>query len=174
VRLGGRVTGSGVRGLTVILEHQRVGLDPDFTAVETTRTGSDGGYLFTIPQLWTTTRYRVRTQTETVATSPVATARSRVRVGIRPRHVSRKRARIQGSVLPAVEGTATLQMRQLGRWRRVRTVALAPGATSSRYGFTVRRVERVARRFRVMATPTGESNVRGWSRSVKAKPRPRR
>jgi hypothetical protein len=171
VRLGGRVTGSGVRGLTVMLEHQRVGLDPDFTAVETTRTGSDGGYLFTIPQLWTATRYRVRTQTQTVATSPVVTARSRVRVGIRPRHVARRRARIQGSVLPAVEGTATLQLRQGGRWRSVRTVALAPGATSSRYRFTVRRVKRFARRFRVVASPVGETHVRGWSGSVWVKKR---
>jgi hypothetical protein len=174
VRLGGRVTGSGVRGLTVTLEQQRVALDQDFTAVGTARTGSDGGYLFTIPRLWTTTRYRVRTQTATVATSPVATARSRVRVSSRARHVSRKRARIQGSVLPALEGTVTLQMRQGARWRAIRTAALSPGATSSRYGFVVRRVKRVSRRFRVVVAPVGETHVRGWSAGVKVKPRPAR
>jgi hypothetical protein len=171
VRLGGRVTGSGVSGLTVTLEQQRVGIDPDFSAVETARTGRDGGYLFTIPRLWSATRYRVVTQTQTVATSPVVTARTRVRASIRARHFARRRARIQGSVLPAVEGTVTLQLRQRGRWRRVRTVDLAPGATSSRYRFTVKRVKRVSRRFRVMARPTGGTHVRGWSGRVWVKKR---
>jgi hypothetical protein len=171
VRLGGRVTGSGVSGLTVTLEQQRVGIDPGFSAVDTARTGRDGGYLFTIPQLWSSTRYRVRTQTQTVVESSVATARSRVRTGLRARHLSRRRARLQGSVLPAVDGTATLQIRQRGRWRRVRTVALVRRATSSRYSFSVRRVRRLTRRFRVMATPAGSSNVRGWSRSVLVKKR---
>jgi hypothetical protein len=174
VRLGGRVTGSGVSGLTVTLEQQRVDIDPDFTAVDTARTGRDGGYLFTIPELWSSTRYRVRTQTQTVATSSVATARSRVRTGLRARHFARKRARLQGSVLPVVDGTATLQIRKRGRWRRVRSVALVRRATSSRYSFRVRRVKRVGRRFRVMATPAARTNIRGWSRSVKVKPQPRR
>jgi Fibronectin type III domain len=172
VRLGGRVTGSGVRGLTVVLEQQRVGLDPGFTAVGTARTGSDGGYLFTIPRLWTSTRYRVLTQTQDVATSPVATVLSRVRVTSRARHVSRRRARVQGSVLPAVDGTVTLQLHKRGRgWRRVRTALLSPGATSSRYSFSVQRVKRVARRFRVVVTPAGETHVRGWSGRVLVKKR---
>jgi hypothetical protein len=171
VRLGGRVTGSGVNGLTLMLEQQRIGTDADFTALETTRTGRDGGYLFTVPRLWTTTRYRVRTQTQTVVTSAVVTARTQVRAGVRARHFARRRARIQGSVLPAVEGTATLMLRKGGRWRRVRTVALAPGATSSRYGFTVRRLKRTARRFRVVARPAGDAYVRDWSRVVKVNPR---
>lgn len=171
VRLGGRVSGSGVRGLTVTLEQQRVGLDADFTALETAQTGSDGGYLFTVPRLWTSTRYRVRTQTQTVATSAVATVLSRVRVSSRAQHVARRRARIQGSVLPAVDGTATLQLRQSGRWRRVRTALLAPGATSSRYSFGVQRLKRVGRRFRVMVSPAGETHVRGWSPRVLVKKR---
>jgi hypothetical protein len=172
VRLGGRVTGAGVRGLTVLLEQQRVGLDADFTALDTAQTGSDGGYLFTIPRLWTSTRYRVRTQTQDVATSPVATVLSRVRVSSRARHVSRRRARIQGSVLPAVEGTVTLQLHQRGRgWRRVRTALLTPGATSSRYSFGVQRLKRVGRRFRVMVSPAGETHVRGWSPRVLVKKR---
>lgn len=172
VRLGGRVTGAGVRGLTVTLEQQRVGIDPDFVALGTARTGGDGGYLFTIPRLWTSTRYRVHTETQTVATSPVATVLSRVRVSSRARHVSRRRARIRGSVLPALEGTATLQLHQRGRgWRRVRTALLAPGATSSRYGFSVQRVKRVGRRFRVVVTPAGETHVRGGSGRVLVKKR---
>ena len=75
--------------------------DQGFSEVATARTGSDGGYLFTIPQLWSTTHYRVVTRTQVVATSPVATARSRVRVGVRARHLVRRRARIEGSVCPA-------------------------------------------------------------------------
>ncbi len=59
VRLGGRVSGAGVNGLTVVLEQERFPLDSAFSAVTTARTGGDGGYLFTIPRLWTTTSYRV-------------------------------------------------------------------------------------------------------------------
>jgi hypothetical protein len=134
VRLGGRVTGSGVSGLTVVLEQQRLLIDQDFTAAGTARTGGDGGYLFTIPQLFTTTSYRVRTQTDAVAVSPVATARSQVRTSIRARHFARKRARIEGSVQPGVDGTIVLQLRRPGRsWLRVRTATLTPAnATSSR------------------------------------------
>ena len=40
--------------------------DQDFTQVSTARTGRDGGYLFTIPALWSTTSYRVVTQTQAV------------------------------------------------------------------------------------------------------------
>ena len=96
LRLGGRVSGAGVGGMTVELQQQRFPQDQGFVEVGTARTGSDGGYLFTIPRLWTTTRYRVVTRTQVVVTSPEATARSRVRVGIRARLVARKRARIQG------------------------------------------------------------------------------
>ena len=91
VRLGGRVSGAGVGGMTVALEQQRLGVDPGFSETATARTGSDGGYLFTIPRLWTTTSYRVVTKTQVVATSPVATARSRV-TGRRPRPPRRAQA----------------------------------------------------------------------------------
>ena len=60
--------------MTVELQQQR-SLDQGFVAVGTARTGKDGGYLFTIPRLWTTTRYRVVTRTQTVATSPEVTVR---------------------------------------------------------------------------------------------------
>jgi hypothetical protein len=176
VRLGGRVIGAGVSGMTVELQAQRRGIDQDFRVADTARTGRDGGYLFTIPKLWTSTRYRVLTRTQVVATSPVATARSRVRVGIRARHFARKRARIQGSVLPGVTGTATLQIRRAGvGWQRVRDFALTPASeTASRYRFTVRRVKRFARRFRVIAAPSSAEHVRGWSRSVKVGAQPRK
>lgn len=176
VRLGGRVTGAGAAGTTVELQQLRVGIDPDFQALSTARTGNDGGYLFTIPQLWTTTRYRVRTQTQVVVTSGEATARSRVRLGIRARHFARRRARIQGSVLPGVQGTIALQLHRRGLgWRQVRTATLVPAsASASRYRFTVRRLRRGSRRFRVVALPTGEAHVRGWSSSVKVRAQPRK
>jgi hypothetical protein len=174
VRLGGRVSGAGAAGLTVQLQQQRLLIDADFQPLDTARTGNDGGYLFTIPQLWTTTRYRAVTQTQVVVTSPTATARSRVRVGIRARHHSRRRARIQGSVLPGVGTTATLQYRRDRSWRSVRSVTFTPAnETSSRYRFTVRRLKRIGRRFRVVASPTQGTHSRGWSRSVVVRAQPR-
>ena len=176
VRLGGRVSGAGVSGMTVALEQQRVPADSGFSQVDTVRTGRDGGYLFTIPKLWSTTHYRVVTRTQVVATSPVATARSRVRVGVRARHHVRRRARIEGSVLPGVAGAATLQLYRRGLgWEDVRSATLVPtDATSSRYRFTVRRLKRTSRRFRVRGEVEGGAHVRGWSRKVKVRPRPKK
>jgi hypothetical protein len=175
VRLGGRVSGAGAAGTPVQLQQQRLLIDADFQPLDTARTGRDGGYLFTIPQLWTTTRYRAVTQTQVVVTSPTATARSRVRVGIRARHHSRRRARIQGSVMPGVGTTATLQYRRDRSWRSVRSVTLTPAnETSSRYRFTVRRVKRIGRRFRVVASPTQGTHSRGWSRSVVVRAQPKK
>jgi hypothetical protein len=142
----------------------------------TARTGRDGGYLFTIPQLWKTTRYRVVTRTQVVATSPEVTARSRVNAGLRVRHHARKRARLEGSVLPAVTGTVVLQLYRPGLgWKRVRTTTLAPAdEVRSRYRFTVQRLKRTARRFRVIATPEPGTFARDWSRSVVVKTRPKK
>jgi hypothetical protein len=173
LRLGGRVSGAGASGMTVELQEQR---PEGFVKTGTARTGRDGGYLFTIPQLYATTRYRVVTQTQVVATSPEVTARSAVRAGIRVRHFARKRARLEGTVLPGVTGTVALQLYRPGvGWRAVRTVVLAPeSATLSRYRFIVQRIKKVSRRFRVIATPDPGAHVRDWSRSVVVKPRPRK
>ena len=175
VRLGGRVSGAGVAGMTVELQQQRP-QDQGFVELDTARTGRDGGYLFTIPKLWTTTRYRVITRTQAVATSPVATARSRVRAGIRARHFARKRARLAGTILPGISGTVELQLYRRGvGWDGVRTATLTPASESaSRYSFIVRRLKRVARRFRVIARPEPGAYVRGWSRSVVVKTQPRK
>jgi hypothetical protein len=175
VRLGGRVSGAGVSGMTVELQQQRP-QDQGFVEFGTARTGRDGGYLFTIPQLWTTTRYRVVTRTQKVATSPEVTARSRVNAGLRVRHFARKRASLEGSVLPAVTGTVVLQLYRPGvGWRRVRSATLAPADTvRSRYRFVVQRLKRTARRFRVIATPEPGAYVRDWTRSVVVKTRPRK
>jgi hypothetical protein len=176
LRLGGRVSGAGVAGMTVELQQKRFPMDQGFVEAATARTGRDGGYLFTIPSLFTTTRYRVLTRTQVVATSPEATARSRVRASIRARHFARKRARIQGTVLPGVTGTVVLQLHRRGLgWKRVRTATLTPAdATRSRYAFVVRRLKRAARRFRVIATPEPGAHVRGWSSSVVVKTQPRK
>jgi len=175
LRLGGRVNGNGVRGLTVTLEQQRFPLDQGFTPVDTARTGGDGGYLFTVPQLWTTTTYRASTETEGVVISPAVIARSVVKVGRRRRHVSRIRATIEGTVLPGVHGTATLQRRIGGRWRQVRSKTVAPAdELRTPYRFKVWRAKRVKRRFRVKVSPVRGAHIRGWSRPVKVKPRPRR
>ena len=175
VRLGGRVSGAGVAGMTVELQQQRP-QDQGFIEAGTARTGNDGGYLFTIPKLWATTRYRVVTRTQAVATSPEVTVRSRVRAGIRARHFARKRARLQGTVVPGVTGTVELQLFRPGLgWDGVRTATLTPASeTISRYAFVVRRLKRVARRFRVVATPEPGAYVRGWSRSVVVKTRPKK
>ena len=177
VRLGGRVSGAGVSGMTVVLEQQRFPQDQGFSRVTTARTGSDGGYLFTIPSLYTTTRYRVSTSTQVVATSPVATARSAVKVGTRARHYARRRAAIQGTVIPGVHGTATLQRYRRGiGWRQVRTKTVAPAdELRTRYRFIVYRPRKrkpsVA--FRVIMAPERGAHVRGKGRVVKVRPRPR-
>ena len=116
------------------------------------------------------------TRTQKVVTSPEVTASSRVNAGLRVRHFARKRARLEGSVLPAVTGTVVLQLYRPGiGWRRVRTAALAPAdEVRSSYRFVVQRLKRTARRFRVIATPDPGSFVRDWTRSVVVKTRPRK
>ena len=175
LRLGGRVSGSGASGMTVELQQQGP-QDQGFVKFGTARTGNDGGYLFTIPQLYATTRYRVVTSTQVVVTSPEVTARSAVRAGIRVRHFARKRARLEGTVLPGVSGTVALQLYRPGvGWRRVRTAVLTPeGETLSRYRFIVQRLKKVSRRFRVIATPDPGAHVRDWSRSVVVNARPKK
>jgi hypothetical protein len=173
-RLGGRVTGVGVGGLTVALQQQRFTLDQDFTPLATARTGSDGGYLFTIPALYTTTRYRVVTQTQVAVTSPVSTARSAVRVGARARHVTRRRATISGTVVPGVHGTASLQRYRRGvGWRQVKAKTVAPAdELRTRYVFSVRRPRKrsPAYRLRVVMLPVRGAHVRGTSRTVFVRP----
>jgi hypothetical protein len=175
VRIGGRVTGVGVSGMTVALQQQRFPVDQDFTQVSTARTGRDGGYLFTIPALWSTTSYRVVTQTRAVATSPVATAYSAVKVGAGARHRTRTWARVEGYVLPAVHGTASLQRYRIRTgWRHVKFKTVAPAdAVRTRYSFSVRRPRKQAYVLRVKISPVRGANVRGWSRTVLVRPRPR-
>ena len=177
VTLGGRVTGAGSRGMTVALQQQRFPLDQGFTDVATSRTANDSSYLFTVGPQWTTTSYRVVTRTQVVVASPVVTARSMVRVGARVRHPGRRWARVEGWVLPAVHGTATLQRYRPGLgWRRARTKTIAPAdAVRSRFRFGVWRPRRNRgwASFRVIVSPVRGAHVRGKSRVVRVKPRPR-
>jgi hypothetical protein len=164
--LGGRVSGSGVSGMPLALQVQRFPFSAGFFEVARTNTGSDGGYLFNVANLWETTRYRVVTRTSVVAVSPVVQAVSAVVVGARVRHISRRRARIEGRVLPAVGGEARLLRRSRGRWRTVARKAVVQTASGrSRYRFTVRRQGRT-RRYRVVVRPNdGGAHVSGTSRS---------
>jgi hypothetical protein len=178
VRLGGRVSGAGVSGMTVRLEQQRFPFDQDFTQLSTARTGSDGGYLFTVASLYATTRYRVSTSTQVVATSPVATVRSAVKVGARARHYARRRASVEGTVVPGVHGTATLQRyRPRVGWRTAKAKTVAPAdELRTRYRFIVwrPRKRRPAIAYRVVMTPVRGAQVRGKSRAVTVRPRSRR
>jgi hypothetical protein len=173
--LGGRVSGIGVNRIPLALEAQRFPFDAGFTEVARRRAGSDGGYAFQVAHQWTMTRYRVVTRTRVVRHSPVAEALSAARAGVRRRHTSRRRARFEGSVLPAVTGRISLQRQgRSGRWAPVRRKAIAPtDKLRSRYRFSVARLRR-ARRYRVVVVPNpGGAYVRGVSREVVVRARRR-
>jgi hypothetical protein len=175
--LGGRVSGTGAGRMPIALQAQAFPFDRDFQEIARTSTGNDGGYIFRVANLWTTTRYRVVTRTRVVAMSPVAQASSAVLAGARVRHTSRRRARVEGSAFPGVSGTARLQRRSLrsGRWFTVRRRELSPtDSVRTRYTFGVRR-ERRTRSYRVRFSPSdGGAHVTGTSRTVRVKPRRRR
>jgi hypothetical protein len=171
--LGGRVSGIGVSRIPLTLEAQRFPFDAGFTELARRSAGTDGGYAFQVAHQWTTTRYRVVTRTRVVAISPVAESLSAARVGVRRRHASRRRARFEGSVLPAVAGRISLQRQsRSGRWGPVRRKAIAPtDKLRSRYRFSVARLRR-ARRYRVVVVPNaGGSHVRGVSREITVRAR---
>ena len=100
VTLGGRVTGAGVKSMTLALEQQRFPFATGFTPVRTTHAGSDGGFLFSVDHVWGLTRYRVVTQTQTPLTSAETTVRSAPRATIGARVLSRKRAGRSGANSP--------------------------------------------------------------------------
>jgi hypothetical protein len=173
--LGGRVSGIGVSRIPLALEAQRFPFDAGFAEVARRTAGTDGGYAFQVAHQWTTTRYRVVTRTRVVTYSPVAESLSAARVGVRRRHSSRRRARFEGSVLPAVTGRISLQRQsRSGRWGPVRRKAIAPtDKLRSRYRFSLPRPRR-ARTYRVVVVPNpGGSHVRGVSREVAVRARRR-
>jgi hypothetical protein len=176
VSLGGRVSGAGISGMTLALQQEQFPFGQGFREVRTTRTGRDGGYLFTIDNLWSATRFCVVSRTQPVTTSPVVTANVAVRATIRARLRTRKRARIAGYIQPAVRGTVFLQRRRpSGRWRTMRSVFVQPAdATRTTYRFGVWRDRKVTRSFRVVIRPEPGAYVGTKTRAVTVSRRPAR
>jgi hypothetical protein len=170
VTLGGRVTGAGARGMTLALEQQAFPFATGFAQVRTTHAGSDGGYLFSVDNVWQLTRYRVVSQTLTPLASAVTTVRSKPRTRISARSLNRKRARIAGTVSPAITGELSLQRRLAsGRWVQVRRRALTGGKT---FSFKVWRARKVNRAYRVVVLPVKGAYVKTRSRVVVVSRRP--
>jgi hypothetical protein len=171
VMVGGRVSGAGVRGMTLALEQQRFPFGSRFTEVATTHAGEDGGYLFSVDHVRRATRFRVVSRTQKPLTSAVALVRSRPRTTIGAALLSRKRARVSGTIKPAVTGELSLQRWTRAGWRQVRHRAIA-GATT--FGFKVTRVRKVNRAFRVVVLPARGAYVKAKSKSVIVSRRPGR
>jgi hypothetical protein len=171
----GRLSGRAVGGATVALERQGFPFTAPFAQVGTTvLTRSDGSYRFTVGSLFATTRLRVVTRTRIVVASPVATASSALRVGARAVRLSRRRARVQGAVWPAVpRGRASLQKRSpSGRWVLVRRAGVrALDTVRSRYAFTLLRPRRTGAYRVVVVARDGGAHVPGTSRVVRVRGR---
>jgi hypothetical protein len=147
VRVSGRVQGSGVNGLTVVLEQSEFPYTAGFQPVATVRTGGRGEFRFPSRTVLIATRYRVVTRTSVAVTSSVVGANVRARVGIRRTAKTRRALTLTGRVQPGLpDGRATLQRRtRSGGWKFVRRKALStPSTTESRYRFRVRRLRRPA------------------------------
>jgi hypothetical protein len=171
VMVGGRVSGAGVRGMTLALEQQRFPFGRGFTEVATSHAGEDGGYLFSVDHVRRATRFRVVSRTQKPLASAVALVRSRPRTTIGARLLSRKRARVSGTIKPAVTGELSLQRWTGAVWKQVRHRAIT-GATT--FGFKVTRARKVNRAFRVVVLPVRGAYVKAKSKSVIVSRRPGR
>jgi hypothetical protein len=171
VMVGGRVTGAGVRGMTLALEQQPFPFDRGFTEVGTTHAGEDGGYLFSVDHVRGATRFRVVSRTQDPITSAVALVRSRPRTTIGAQLLSRRRARVSGTIKPAVTGELSLQRFGRSGWKQVRHRAIT-GATT--FSFKVTRVRKVSRAFRVVVLPARGAYVKATTKSVVVSRRPGR
>jgi hypothetical protein len=172
VTLGGRVSGFGVNQMTLALEQEQFPFGTGFSEVRTTHAGSDGGYLFSIDNVWSLTRYRVVTRTLTPLTSAVAAVRVAPRTTIATRTLSRKRARVAGTIRPAIIGELSLQRRlATGRWAQVRHRTIT-GAKS--FAFKVFRARKVNRAYRVVVLPARGAYVKAATRAVLVSRRPAR
>ena len=171
VMVGGRVSGAGVRGMTLALEQQRFPFDRGFTEVGTTHAGEDGGYLFSVDHVRGATRYRVVSRTLEPLTSAVTLVRSKPRPTIEARLLSRKRARVSGTIKPAVTGELSLQRFTRDGWQQVRHRAITAATT---FSFKVTRVRKVNRAFRVVVLPARGAYVKATTKSVLVSRRPGR
>jgi len=117
------------------------------------------------------TRYRVVSRTQAPVTSAVALVRSKPRTTIQSRLLSRKRARISGTIKPAVTGELSLQRFTGDRWKQVRHRAITAATT---FGFKVTRARKVNRAYRVVVLPVRGAYVKAKSKSVVISRRARR
>ena len=172
VTLGGRVSGYGVNQMTLALEQERFPFGAGFQEVRTTHAGSDGGYLFSVDNVWGLTRYRVVTQTQSPVVSAVAPVRVAPRTTIATRNRSRKRASVSGTLRPAVTGELSLQRRLAsGKWKQVRHRAITAAKT---FSFKVFRARKVTRAYRVVVLPVRGAYVKTATRKVFVSRRPAR
>jgi hypothetical protein len=172
VTLGGRVTGAGANGMRLRLEQEAFPFGTGFAPVKTTKVSGDGGYLFSVDNIWALTRFRVVTETLAPLTSGVAAVKSAPRATIAARLLGRKRARISGKIRPAISGELSLQRRSSsGRWSQVKHRALT-GAKS--YSFKVFRARKVTRAYRVVVLPARGAYVKATTRKVFVTRRPAR
>jgi hypothetical protein len=173
IEVFGRVSGSGINGIPVGLERQEWDFTGPFSSVGTpfpVRADRSGRFRIFVQSLFATTRLRAITHTAVQVISSPVTAPVTVRVGA-ARQLSRKRARIRGSVRPAApNGRATLQRRSTtGRWTFVKGTGLRPlGQSRSRYSFSVKRSRKRTHRYRVrVIARDGGAHYPGQSRSLR-------
>jgi hypothetical protein len=172
VTLGGRVSGYGANQMTLALEQERFPFGTGFAEVRTTHAGSDGGYLFSVDNVWSLTRFRVVTRTQSPVTSTVLAVRVAPRTSVHTRNLSRKRARISGTLRPATTGELSLQRRLATRkWAQVKHRAIA-GA--KRFSFKVFRARKVNRAYRVVVLPAKGAYVKTKTKTVIVSRRPAR
>jgi hypothetical protein len=172
VTLGGRVSGFGVNQMTLALEQERFPFGAGFQEVRTTHAGSDGGYLFSVDNVWGLTRYRVVTRTQTPVVSTVVGVHVAPRTTIAARTLSRKRARVSGTLKPAITGELSLQRRLAsGKWAQVRRRAITAATT---FSFKVFRARKVTRAYRVVVLPVRGAYVKTATSTVFVSRRPAR
>jgi hypothetical protein len=172
VTLGGRVSGYGAKQMTLALEQESFPFGTGFQEVRTTHAGSDGGYLFSIDNVWGLTRFRVVTRTQTPLTSTELPVKVAPRTTIATRDLSRKRTRVSGTLAPAVTGELSLQRRGAhGGWSQVKHRAIAGAKT---FSFKVFRARKVNRAYRVVVLPAKGAYVKTTTRAVIVSRRPAR
>ena len=172
VTLGGRVSGYGANQMTLSLEQEQFPFGVGFQEVRTTHAGSDGGYLFSVDNVWGLTHFRVVTHTQTPLTSTQLPVQVAPRTSIGTRNLSRKRARVSGTLRPAITGELSLQRRlATGRWAQVKHRTLAGAKT---FSFKVFRARKVNRAYRVVVLPARGAYVKTKTRKVIVTRRPAR
>jgi hypothetical protein len=172
VTLGGRVSGFGTNQMTLALEREAFPFGTGFQELRTTHAGSDGGYLFSVDNVWGLTHFRVVTRTQTPVTSGQLTVKVAPRTTIRARSLGRKRARVAGTLRPAITGELSLQRRlATGRWAQVKHRSIA-GATT--FSFKVFRARKVNRAYRVVVLPAKGAYVKTATGKVIVSRRPAR